>query len=131
MILPNSGEKLPSSIIAHVLHNVPGVEKVCPWSLLMVRYRDIAVFTDSHRILMSSVGEGASLAAAVITDGLATLAAVVLAQSYLFLVVHRLQVPEERLVAKLTIVALSPVRSLKPRHLHVPTDKPRVFPCAE
>ena len=31
-----------------------------------------------YRILMSSVGEGASLAAAVITDGLATLAAVVL-----------------------------------------------------
>ena len=65
MILPYSGEKLPSSIIAHVLHNVPGtkqseplkehcymfvpgVEKVCPWSLLMVRYRDIAVLTDSH-----------------------------------------------------------------------------------
>ena len=85
----------------------------------MVRYRDIAVLTDSHlhdtyldqiqnvkqwkvrfvsmmkskhlkrvkmkrnikglyRILMSSVGEGASLAAAVITDGLATLATVVL-----------------------------------------------------
>ena len=31
-----------------------------------------------YRILMSSVGEGASLAAAVITDGLATLATVVL-----------------------------------------------------
>ena len=65
MILPYSGEKLPSSIIAHVLHNVPGnktvrasegtllyvlpgVEKVGPWSLLMVRYRDIAILTDSH-----------------------------------------------------------------------------------
>ena len=27
---------------------VPGVEKVGPWCLLMVRYRDIAVLTDSH-----------------------------------------------------------------------------------
>merc|ERR1719209_1155743 len=97
----------------------------------MVRYRDITSLAHSHRILVASVSECAPLAAAVITDGLATLAAVVLAQSNLLLVVHRLQVPEERLVAQLTVVTFSPIGSFKPGHLHVPADKPRVLPGAE
>lgn len=131
MVLTNSGQQLPPCVIAHVLHYVPGVKEVCSWSLLMVSDRDIAALADPHRILVASVSECAPLAAAVITDGLPTLATVVLAQSNLFLVVHRLQVPEERLVAQLTVVTFSPIGSLKPGHLHVPADKPRVLPGAE
>lgn len=55
MVLTNSGQKLPPCVIAHVLHYVPGVKEVCPWSLLMVGDGDITSLAHPHRILVAPV----------------------------------------------------------------------------
>lgn len=69
--------------------------------------------------------------AALITDGLATVPAVVLPDAQLTLVHHGAQVPEEGPSAQLTVVGLDPHGHFFPHRVHLPEDDYRVVACRD
>lgn len=86
----------------------------------------VAAVTDPHFELKAHQRDGGALGAALATDGLSALPAVVLSQANFLTVPHLPEVPEERLITLLAGITVQPLRGLLPLHIHVPDDNATV-----
>jgi len=127
VIVADSDQQLPVGVEVNVADAALHVVETRQRLLLVLGDLDVAFFTDANRKLVASQRKCASLGRTAVANGFAALPAMVLPQSNLFLVIHRLQIPEEGSAAKLTSIRFGPVRRLESLRRHVPEHEVRVL----